>query len=165
MILMECDGCHTQWESTEKQPDERCPECAGTTVHQKVTDGAVSRMRGLLGTRKTTPERLKAAFAAFNTGGEAFADTVRARAVDSGRRSPIAKKEPGGVISRLFSQLSGLQLLTCREGQKQQKGFEFIGADVAGWDSIPVAIHWAGHAALVGWQIAAPGVDGGTAAL
>lgn len=84
MITMECDGCHTQWESPEKQLDERCPECAGTAVHQKVTDGAVSRMRGLLGTKKTTPERLKAAFAACTTGGEAFADAVLARAVEIG---------------------------------------------------------------------------------
>jgi hypothetical protein len=84
MILMECDGCHTQWECPEKQLDERCPECAGTTVHQNVSDVAVSRMRILLGTKKTTPERLKAAFLACTTGGEAFADAVLARAVEIG---------------------------------------------------------------------------------
>jgi hypothetical protein len=84
MISMECDACHTQWACPEKQPDERCPECAGTAVHEKVTDGAVSRMRGLLGTKKTTPERLKAAFAAYNTGGEAFADAVLVRALEIG---------------------------------------------------------------------------------
>jgi hypothetical protein len=84
MISMECDACRTQWECPEKQLDERCPECAGTAVHQKVTDGAVSRMRGLLGTKKTTPERLKAAFAAYNTGEEAFADAVLVRALEIG---------------------------------------------------------------------------------
>jgi hypothetical protein len=84
MILMECDDCRAQWERSEKQPSEECPECAGTAVHQKVSDAALSRMRALLGTQKTTPERLKAAFAACTTGGDAFADAVLARAVEIG---------------------------------------------------------------------------------
>ena len=84
MILMECDGCHAKWECPEKQPDEKCPECAGTAVHQSVSDSALIRMRILPGSRKTTPERLKAAFAACTTGGEAFADAVLARAVETG---------------------------------------------------------------------------------
>jgi hypothetical protein len=84
MILMECDDCGAQWERSEKQPCEECPECVGTAVHWKVSDAALSRMRALLGTQKTTPERLKAAFAACTTGGEAFADVVLARAVEIG---------------------------------------------------------------------------------
>jgi hypothetical protein len=84
MILMECGNCRAQWECAEKQPDDRCPECAGTAVHRTVSDGAVARMQGLLGTHKTTPEQLKAAFAAYNSGGEAFADAVLAKAVEIG---------------------------------------------------------------------------------
>jgi hypothetical protein len=84
MIQMECDECHTKWECPEKQPSEECPECAGTAVHRSVSDPAVTRMRGLLGTRKATPEQLKAAFAACTVGGEAFADAVLARAVETG---------------------------------------------------------------------------------
>jgi rubredoxin len=84
MVLMECDNCRAQWEWAEKQPDDRCPECAGTAVHRKVSDPAVTRMRGLLGTQKPTPEQLKTAFAACTTGGEAFADAVLARAVELG---------------------------------------------------------------------------------
>jgi hypothetical protein len=41
-------------------------------------------MRALLGSRRTTPQRLKAAFAACTTGGEAYADAVLARAVEIG---------------------------------------------------------------------------------
>ena len=84
MIQMECDECHTKWECPEKQPDENCPECAGTAVHRNVSDSALIRMRILPGTRKPTPERLKAAFAACTIGGEAFADAVLARAVETG---------------------------------------------------------------------------------
>ena len=84
MILMECDECHAKWECPEKQPDEKCPECAGIAVHRNVSDSALIRMRILPGTRKTTPERLKAAFAACTTGGEAFAEAVLARAVEIG---------------------------------------------------------------------------------
>jgi hypothetical protein len=84
MVLMECDDCRAQWECAEKQPDDRCPECAGTAVHRNVSDPAMNRMRILLGTRKTTPEQLKAAFAACTTGGEEFADAVLARAVETG---------------------------------------------------------------------------------
>ena len=39
---------------------------------------------GVLGTRKTTPERLKTAFASCTVGGETFADAVLARAVEIG---------------------------------------------------------------------------------
>lgn len=84
MILMECDDCRAQWECPEKQRDESCPECAGTAVHQKVSDAAVSRMLNLLGAGTTTPERLKAAFLACSTGGEAFAAAVLDRAVKTG---------------------------------------------------------------------------------
>ena len=84
MILMECDDCHAEWKCLEGQPDERCPECAGTAVHWKVSDAVVKRMRGILGTKKTTPERLKVAFAACTVGGETFADAVLARAVEIG---------------------------------------------------------------------------------
>jgi hypothetical protein len=84
MMLLECDDCRAQWQCPEKRPDERCPECGGTAVHRKVSDSAVSRMRALLGTQKTTPERLKTAFAACTTGGEGFADAVLARAVETG---------------------------------------------------------------------------------
>ena len=84
MVLMECDDCRAQWECAEKQPDDRCPECAGTAVHRNVSDPAVNRMRGLLGNQKTTPELLKAAFAKCTVGGEAFADAVLARAVETG---------------------------------------------------------------------------------
>ncbi len=84
MILMECDECHTKWECSEKQLDEKCPECAGTAVHRNVSDSALTRMRNLPGTRKTTPEQLKAAFAACSAGGEAFADAVLTRAVEIG---------------------------------------------------------------------------------
>jgi hypothetical protein len=81
---MECDECHAQWECPEKQMDDRCPECAATAVHKKVSDSAVTRMIGLLGTHKTTPECLKTAFAACTSGGEAFAEAVFARAVETG---------------------------------------------------------------------------------
>ncbi len=84
MIQMECDNCRAQWECAEKQPDDKCPECAGTAVHRKVSDPAGNMMRGLLGTRKATPERLKEAFAACTVGGEAFAEAVLARAVETG---------------------------------------------------------------------------------
>ena len=39
---------------------------------------------GLLGTRKTTAEQLKAAFAACTMGGETFADAVMVRALELG---------------------------------------------------------------------------------
>ena len=81
---MECEDCRAEWKCLEGQPDEKCPECDGTAVHWKVSDAAVSRMRALPGTRKTTPERLKAAFAACTVGGETFADAVLARAVELG---------------------------------------------------------------------------------
>ena len=84
MMLMECDDCHAEWKCLEGQPEERCPECAGTAVHWKVTDVALIRMRILLGHKKATPERLKAAFAACTVGGEAFADAVLVRAVEIG---------------------------------------------------------------------------------
>jgi hypothetical protein len=84
MILMECDDCHAHWECDEEQFDGSCPECAGTAVHRRVSDAAVNRMGSLLGTKKTTPERLKAAFAACTAGGEAFADAVLAKAVATG---------------------------------------------------------------------------------
>jgi hypothetical protein len=84
IILMECDGCHAQWACPEKRIDDECPECSATAVHRKVSDSAVSRMQALLGTQKTTPERLKAAFAACTIGGETFADAVFARAVETG---------------------------------------------------------------------------------
>ena len=83
-IPMECDDCQAEWMCPEKQLDERCPECAGTAIHWKVSDVALSRMRGILGRAETTPERLKAAFAACTAGGEAFADAVLARAVELG---------------------------------------------------------------------------------
>ena len=83
-ILMECDECRAEWECPETEPEEQCPECSGQDVHKKASDGAVSRMRALLGTQKTTPERLKAAFAACTTGGETFADAVLAKAVETG---------------------------------------------------------------------------------
>ena len=83
-ILMECDDCGAEWRCPEEQPDERCPECDGTAVHWKVSEAAVKRLRGLLGTQKATPERLKAAFAACTVGGEAFADAVLARALELG---------------------------------------------------------------------------------
>ena len=84
MLLMECDDCRAQWKCPAKRPDERYPECAGSAVHWKVSDVALSRMRALLGTKKATPERLKAAFAACTVGGEAFADAVLVRAVEIG---------------------------------------------------------------------------------
>ena len=84
MILMECDECQTEWECPEIPPADRCPMCTSAAVHRKVNDTALSRMQGLLGTRKTTPERLKAAFAACTVGGEAFAEAVLARAVEIG---------------------------------------------------------------------------------
>jgi rubredoxin len=84
MTMMECDDCHAQWEYAGDQPDESCPECAGTAVHLKVSDAAMSRMRQLLGHRKTTSKRLKAAFAACTVGGEAFADAVLTKAVETG---------------------------------------------------------------------------------
>ena len=84
MILMECDDCHTEWTCPEKLPDENCPECDGTAVHWKVSEAAMFRMRGILGTRKATPEQLKAAFAASTVGGETYADAVPTRAVETG---------------------------------------------------------------------------------
>ena len=81
---MECDDCHAEWKCLEEQPDERCPKCDGTAVHWKVSDAAVLRMRGILGTRKATPEQLKAAFAASTVGGETYADAVLTRAVEIG---------------------------------------------------------------------------------
>ena len=84
MILMECDDCGAEWRCPEKQLDERCPKCDGTAVHWKVSDTAVFRMRGILGTRKATPEQLKAAFAASTVGGETYADAVLAKAVEIG---------------------------------------------------------------------------------
>ena len=84
MIMMECDDCSAKWECAEGQLDEKCPECGGTAVHRHVGDPAMTRMLGLLGKRKTTPERLKAAFAACTSGGEVFADAVLAKAVATG---------------------------------------------------------------------------------
>ena len=81
---MECNECQAEWKCLEKQPDERCPSCNGTAVHWKVSDAAMSRMRGLLGTQKTAPERVKAAFAACTVGGETFADAVLNKAVELG---------------------------------------------------------------------------------
>ena len=84
MILMECDDCQAEWKCPEEQPDERCPECAGTAVHWKVSNVAVRGMRGILGTKKAAPEQLKAAFAACTVGGEAYADAVLTRALELG---------------------------------------------------------------------------------
>ena len=83
-IMMECDACHTEWECPETEPTDQCPNCSSEAVHRKASDAAVSRMRALLGTQKTTPERLKAAFAACTTGGEAYAEVVLAKAVETG---------------------------------------------------------------------------------
>ena len=80
----ECDDCHAEWTCPEKLPEERCPTCDGTAVHWKVSDPAMSRMRALLGIKETTPERLKAAFAASTVGGETFADSVLNKAVELG---------------------------------------------------------------------------------
>ena len=81
---MKCDDCRAEWECPEKEPDDRCPECGGNTVHRSVSDHVVSRMQAILGQHKTTPERLKAAFVACTTGGEVFADAVLARALETG---------------------------------------------------------------------------------
>ena len=83
-VFMECDACHTEWESLETELTDQCPNCSSEAVHRKASDAAVSRMRALLGTQKTTPERLKAAFAACTTGGEAYAEVVLAKAVETG---------------------------------------------------------------------------------
>ena len=83
-MFMECDGCHAQWECPEERSDESCPECNGTAVHRWVSDAAVNRMRALLGTQKTTSERLKMAFAACTVGGETYADAVLTQALKLG---------------------------------------------------------------------------------
>jgi hypothetical protein len=84
IIRMECNDCRAQWECSEKQLDRECPECGGSAVHRKASDAAVSRMMAILGGQKTTPERLKAAFAACTSGGEAYADAVLETAVETG---------------------------------------------------------------------------------
>ena len=84
MMLMECDDCQAEWMCPEKLLDEQCPACHGTAIRIKVSYSAMARMRVLLGTKETTPEQLKAAFAAITAGGETYADAVLNKTIELG---------------------------------------------------------------------------------
>jgi hypothetical protein len=83
-IIMECDDCRTEWECPEIELADQCPNCSSKAIHRKASEAAVNRMRALVGTQKTTPERLITAFAACTTGGESYARAVLTRAVETG---------------------------------------------------------------------------------